>query len=48
MINAGADERAVRKAIRAKPEIIEQISKLRESFPGIVSALGVPVALELE
>ncbi|MCK5444972.1 MAG: hypothetical protein KAI73_05065 [Rhodospirillaceae bacterium] len=48
VINAGADERAVRKAIKAKPEIIEQISKLRESFPGIVSALGVPVALELE
>lgn len=48
VIKAGADERAVKRALKAEPEVAEKISKLQQSFPGIVSALGIPTALEIE
>ena len=46
MATAGGDDRAVAAAIRAKPDIAEKISKLRQSFPTIISVLGIPAAIE--
>ena len=43
---AGGDDRAVAAAIRAKPDIAEKVSKLRQSFPTFLSTLGIPVAIE--
>ena len=46
MATAGGDDRAVAAAIRAKPDIAEKISKLRQNFPTIISVLGIPAAIE--
>jgi len=41
VVNAGADDRAVRKAISSRPAMVRVVSSLEQDFPALVSALGV-------
>lgn len=45
VVKAGADERAVRKAMQAKPAFKRAITALENDFPALASALGVAVAV---
>lgn len=45
IVNSGSDERAVRKAIIAKPEFKRIVSALEKDFPSIASAIGIPLAV---
>jgi len=45
VVKAGSDERAVRRAMNAKPAYKQVISSFERDFPAIASAIGVPVAV---
>ena len=48
VIKAGADDRALRQAFDAQPEIAAAASELQKNFPALASSLGIAVALNLE
>lgn len=48
IVNAGADDRAVRKAVAAKPVFKRTVSALERDFPTIAAALGIAVAVPLD
>jgi hypothetical protein len=41
VVNAGADERAVRRAMNARPQIRRSIQQIQNDFPALASALGI-------
>lgn len=45
LVTAGADDRAVRKALNAKPMFKRVISDLEKDFPAIASSIGVAIAV---
>ena len=44
--NAGADERAVRKALDAKPAIRRVLTTIEADFPVLASSLGIAAILQ--
>lgn len=49
MITAGADDRAVRKAIeKVSPEVRSQIKTIRRQYPALASTLGIPPLINEE
>lgn len=43
---AGADDRAVARALNARPAIRETLSGIEKSFPSLATTLGIPALLE--
>lgn len=41
IVNAGADERAVRRAMQSRPQVRVMIGQLQRDFPALATALGV-------
>jgi len=48
VIQAGADDRAVAKALRGRPEMREQARVLIDNYPSLASVLGVSAVLNME
>ena len=46
--NAGTDDRAVRRALDARPEFRRVIGELERDFPKLAAALGVAGVAKLE
>jgi hypothetical protein len=47
VVNAGADDRAVRRAMNARPEVKRVITHIKNDYPSLASALGI-AALSVE
>lgn len=41
VINAGSDERAVRRAMNARPEVRRVITQIQNDYPSLASAIGI-------
>lgn len=46
VVKAGADDRAVRRAMNAKPEFKQALTALEKDFPTIAASIGIAVAAE--
>lgn len=47
IVNAGADDRAVRRAIEAKPVFARTVSAIERDFPSLAAALGIATVVPL-
>lgn len=47
VVNAGSDERAVRRALESKPEMRRALTQIQNDYPSFAAAVGIPV-LSLE
>lgn len=45
IIRAGADDRAVNKALRGRPELMKQARLIADNYPSLASVIGLPVIL---
>lgn len=41
IVNAGADDRAVRRAMNARPEVRRAITQIKNDYPSLASAIGI-------
>ena len=48
IVNAGADDRAVARALRGKPEMVKNARMIVDTYPGLASALGLGVILNMD
>lgn len=46
IVNAGADDRAVARALKARPELRQTASEISEAYPALAAVLGIGVLLE--
>lgn len=48
IVNAGADDRAVARALRGKPEMVKNARMIVDTYPGLATALGLGVILNMD
>ncbi len=48
LISAGSDDRAVAKALRGRPEMIEQVRQISDTYPSLAAVLGLGAVLNME